>query len=97
MKGKARSDSRKTNKQKDEEDRASAATTISLDYTYITEKSDDTKEKVERKKPFLVMYDRKSKSIIGHLANCKGTGDEWLVKRVVTDIEDLGYSSVRSC
>ena len=58
--------------------------TISLDYTYITEKSGDTKE--DGAKPILAMYDSKSKSAIGHLANCEGAGDEWLVKMVVYDI-----------
>ena len=46
LKGKARSDSHKTNKQKDEEDRASAATTTSLDCTYSA-------------KPILAMRDGK--------------------------------------
>ena len=41
------------------------------------------------------MHGRKSKSVFGHLASCRGAGDNLLVRRVVSDAEDLGYSSAK--
>ena len=64
-------------------------TSISLDYTYTNV---DAKESA---KPILAMHDGKYKSGFGHLANCKGAGDDWLAKRVVSVVERLGYSSAK--
>ena len=33
-----------------------------------------------------------TKSIIGHQSSGKGASDDWLIKRIVADIEDTSYT-----
>ena len=95
-KGKSRSNPHRTNKNKAEEDEENVVTTVSMDYMYLTEKGETVDHAIkEGAKPIMVVYDRKTKSIMGHLANNKGASDDWLVKNVITDIEDMGYTGAK--
>ncbi len=95
-KGKSRRNPHRTNKAKAEEDEASAVTTVSMDYTYITEKGKlGDRESKDGTKPIMVIYDRKTKTIMGHVASSKGASDDWLVKKIITDIEDMGYAGTK--
>ena len=89
-KGKCRSSPHRVNKHKEAENAVNAVTTISMDYMYMNEKS-----KEEEKDPIIVVTDRKTKAIVGHMVNCKGSRDEWAVKRVLLDIEDFGYAGTK--
>ena len=83
-KGKARSSPHKVNKEKELEDKENAVTTISMDYMFMNEKGAE-----DANDPILVLVDRKTKAIMGHVVKCKGTKDEWAMKRVMLDISIL--------
>ena len=89
-KGKVRNNPHRVNKEKDEETKENATTTISMDYMYLTGKN-----KEDDKYPILVMVDRKTKAIVGHAVQCKGSKDDWAIKRVLLDIEDFGYAGIK--
>ena len=42
----------------------------------------------------IIMRDSKSKTIGAHFIQCKGIGDEYIVRRLMKDIDSLGYSTV---
>ena len=75
------------------EDEEHAVTTISMDYVYMNEKSKaGYSTGKESGQPCIVIHDRKTKRVLGHMANCRGAGDEWVIKRILMDIEDMVYS-----
>eukprot|EP00973_Karenia_brevis_P009811 1326112-Karenia_brevis.AAC.1 len=41
--------------------------------------------------PILVVKDMKSKSIFAHAVSRKGTSNKWVVKKLVDDLDSLGY------
>ena len=43
----------------------------------------------------LVLKDFKTGALWAHTAECKGPRDEWLMKRVVSDIESAGHAHIR--
>ena len=43
-------------------------------------------------KPILVGHDRRTGGINAHQVPVKGIGDGWPAKRVIMDIEELGYA-----
>ena len=56
---------------------------------YLTEKGKTVDHAITDGAKPIVVYDRKTKSIKGHLANNSEKNDEWLVKRVITDVRDM--------
>ena len=72
--------------------------TYSIDYMYLTENMELIKgEEADRRKlklgrPILVGHDRKTGGINAHQVPVKGIGDGWPAKRVIMDIEELGYA-----
>ena len=78
------------------EDEEHAVATISMDYMYMNEKGKAGKStEKESEQPIIVIHDRKTKTVLGHVANCKGAGDERVMKRILMDIEDMGYSGTK--
>ena len=61
-----------------------------MNYKYMNEKG-----KAESDTPVIVIHDTKTKTVFGHMANCKGSADGWVVKRILTDMEDMGYSGTK--
>ena len=62
---------------------------IVMDYMFMSNKD---KDKVS---PILVIKDMKSKSIFAHAVSRKGTSDGWIVKKIIDDINGLGYGWTR--
>ena len=72
---------------------------LSWDYCFLSSRcrADDLAEDRNGESPVLVMHDARSKGIYAHLVPKKGTdypGMEEVVKKVVTDINNLGYRRV---
>ena len=62
-------------------------TIISLDYQDLNEES-----KIAQK--IIVGKDETTGMLLAHFIKCKGTGDEWLMRQLVRDIEEFGRSDV---
>ena len=63
---------------------------ISIDYKSFGQSAPGEGEKGTA----LIIKDRDTKVIYAHLVEEKGVGDEWIVKRLIDDIESLGYTDV---
>ena len=72
--------------------------TYSIDYMYLTENTElirveeSDRRKLNLGKPILVGHDRRTGGINAHQVPVKGIGDGWPAKRVIMDIEELGYA-----
>ena len=42
----------------------------------------------------LIVKDRDTKTIHGHIVNEKGVGDGWIVSKLMEDIDNLGFSEL---
>ena len=51
-------------------------------------------EEEDDKAAMIVGRDRDTLQTFAHLCRCKGPGDEWVVDRLVEDIESLGHTKV---
>ena len=60
---------------------------ISLDYQELNEESDKVKK-------VIVGKDERTKSVFCHHVLAKGLTDEWAIKRIIQDIEELGRSQI---
>ena len=58
---------------------------------YLTKKKREGTGK-EVGKQIMIMHDGKAKTEIGHHYERKGASDEWLMKTIISDIEDMGYA-----
>ena len=85
-----------------EEKRNNAISTFSIDYMFLTKETDLVNEaeaeKMDKEKlsfPVLVGKDRKSGAIIAHKVEAKGKGNGYIIKRLITDLEELGYGGTK--
>ena len=105
MKGRGQSNQHRSDqckKMEGEEITAGAITTFSIDYMFYTKENElitkDEAAKMDADKlsfPVLVGKDRKSKAIIAHKVEAKGKGNGWIVKRLIADLEELGYGGTK--
>ena len=58
---------------------------VSMDYQDLNE-DDTVRQKV------LTGKDELSGMVFGHYISCKGTGDEWLLRQIVRDLQEFGRS-----
>ena len=56
-----------------------------MDYMYMTSKDQD------KMTPILVIKDMKSKRIFAHAVARKGASNRWIVRKIVDDLDQLGY------
>ena len=81
-----------------EETDAGSISTYAIDYMYLTEDMELVKEDEAEKRrlklgrPILVGHDRRSGAITAHQVPVKGVGDGWPARRVILDLEELGYA-----
>ena len=71
-------------------DRVHEVPQISMDYKSFRQSTPGEEDKGTA----IVFKDRDTKTIYGHLVEEKGVGDGWITKRLVEDIESLGYAEV---
>jgi hypothetical protein len=72
--------------------------TMGFDYNFTGDSSETVgEESFDRATDVvsLVLKDFKTGALWAHTAECKGPRDEWLMKRVVTDIESAGHAHIR--
>ena len=62
---------------------------IVMDYMFMSSRDQD------KMSPILVIKDMKSKRIFAHAVPSKGAANQWVVKKVVDDIDQLGYGWTR--
>ena len=95
--GKGRRDQHRRATEEAETDVGSMST-YSNDYMYLTEEmelikgEEADKRKLKLGRPILVGHDRRTGGINAHQVPVKGIGDGWPAKRVIMDIEELGYA-----
>ena len=70
-----------------EERKAEKVPVISMDYAFMSKEDQIGKTKV------IVIKDNKSKAIFTHVVSVKGASDPWIVKKIVEDIDSLGYKA----
>lgn len=86
MRGKAKHDPHRKAKEEFEDD----VPRICMGYCFMEQ--NDEEEQV----PILVIIDKKTKVKFSHDAPRKGIGHEWVIDRVIKDIDSLGYGQVIS-
>ena len=101
MKGRGQSNQHRSDckKMEGEEISNGAVTTFSIDYMFLTMDNDIvTKEEAEKTEnkdkircPVLVGKDRQTGAMIAHKVLSKGKGNGYIVKRLIADLEELGY------
>jgi len=99
VRGQARNDAHRRRLDQEEEEVKNRKPIISMDYMYMDveykRQQDETYgEKKRGKTPILVIVDSKRKAVFSHMVSQKGGSDDWIIKKVVEDIEDLGYGEV---
>ena len=62
---------------------------VSMDYMFISNTATD------KMTPILVVKDWRNKAIFAHAVPRKGGGDKWIVKRLVEDLDGLGYGGMK--
>ena len=62
---------------------------IGIDYMSISENWQ------EKMTPILVVKDTMSKAIMAHAVLRNGAGDKWIVRRLVRDLDDMGYGMIK--
>ena len=62
--------------------------TVAMDYVFLGQEDQDDLT------PVLILKHSKSKAIFSHPVTCKGTMCEWVISRVVKDIESVGIRKV---
>ena len=72
----------------DEEDRG-AVPIVDIDYSSLNENVEQVEER-ECKLKTMVMKDETSGNVFQHKVQVKGVGDEWLLKKMCKDMEELG-------
>ena len=97
VRGKGRRDQHRRAIEKEETDSGSIST-YAIDYMYLTEdmeiiKEDEAeKRKLKLGRPILVGHDRRTGAITAHQVPVKGIGDGWPARRVILDLEEMGYA-----
>ena len=71
--------------QRDWQELEEAVPVVVMDYMFMTSKD------VEKMSPILVIKDMKTKTIFAHVVSRKGTSDKWIIKRLIEDLDSLGY------
>ena len=104
MKGRGQSNQHRSqdSKDKEKEQKEGATTTFSMDYMFLTVENEvitkEEAEKIEVGKisfPILVGKDRLSGAIVAHKVEAKGRGNGYIVKRIIADLEELGYGGTK--
>ena len=105
MKGRGQANqhrSAKGKKMEDDEVKNGAVTTFSMDYMFLTKDMElvegEEAEKMGEDKlsfPVMVGKDRKTGAVIAHKVEAKGKGNGYIVKRLITDLEELGYGGTK--
>ena len=62
---------------------------ISMDYSELDDEDEARSNKT------LVVKDELSGAVLQYKVKCKGTGDDWVVKKLVRDIEEFGRTDIR--
>ena len=81
------------------EEKNKAVTTFSIDYMFLTndnevlskEEMEKPENKAKSSSPVLVGKDRATGAMVAHRVKTKGKGNGYIVKRLVRDLEELGY------
>ena len=64
---------------------------MSLDYQSTGEKGDIVNDNLDHAQVEIIFgKDETTGNVIGHAVTCNGLGDEWCIKRIVRDMEELG-------
>ena len=71
-------------KRADKNHRRPGAPTICLDY----------KEIRKGRPPLIVMRDQQTKTTTAHQCSCRGPGDQWVISRLLRDIENTGHAKI---
>ena len=62
---------------------------ISMDYSELDDEAEARSNKT------LVAKDEESGALLQYKVKCKGTGDDWVIKKFIRDIEELGRTDIR--
>ena len=62
---------------------------ISMDYNELDDKTESRSNKT------LIIKDEESGAVLQYKVKCKGPKDEWVIKKLVRDIEELGRTDIR--
>ena len=84
VQARGREDDHKRNKEKQVE----AVPTVVMDYKAFGQDEED------ESLTSIVMRDKRTTCTAAHIAECKGTGDQWIVNKLVSDIDDWGYTDL---
>ena len=105
MRGRGQSNQHRSDqceKSKGEEDKSGSISTFSMDYMFLTVDNalvtEDEAKKMDQKKmhrPVLVGKDRNTGAVVAHVVEAKGRGNGYIVKRIIQDLESLGYGGTR--
>ncbi len=76
-----------------EEAESNALPIVAIDYNSIDEQAKSTDEK-ECKVKTMVLKDERTGAVFQHVTTAKGPGDEWLVRRLCKDVEELGHADI---
>ena len=84
VQARGKEDPHKTNKATTEE----AIPTIVMDYkTFGQDEKDESLTSI-------VVRDKRTTTTAGHICECKGTDDKWIVNKIVQDIDEMGYTDI---
>ncbi len=78
---------------RDKEVEDNALPIVSMDYNSIDGQAKCTNE-AECKVKTLVLKDEKTGSVFQHVTTVKGPGDDWLMRRICKDVEELGHADI---
>ena len=92
VRGKSKDSQHRTKKKEEKEEEK--VPTISMDYMFLGRKGTNGVEEEDKMIPVLVIKDGQTKCIFAHVVPKKGGGMEWLAKKVVSDIEAMGYGRI---
>ena len=65
-----------------------AVPTIVMDYKTFGQNDED------ENLTSIIIRDKRTTTTAGHICECKGTDDNWVVNKIVKDIEEMGYTDI---
>ena len=84
VQARGREDDHKKDKKRSEE----TVPTVVMDYKSFGQDDDD------KNLTALVLRDKKTTTTMGHVCECKGTEDKWIVKKILEDIDEMGHTDI---
>ena len=84
VQARGREDDHKKDKKRSEE----TVPTIVMDYKSFGQDDDD------KNLTALILRDKKTTTTKGHICDCKGMEDKWIVKKILEDIDEMGYTEI---